>query len=139
MQSVGVAWNRAQALCRKWWGSDDEVLAFGTDVAGRAEAGDPVAVMLAVAHLENDLAALAAPDIRAALADVADRFGAGRPGHPRVREAHHLFGAVFFQVGDEERARRHLRLAGRTSPHPLAWGYRPAHEKRFTKALRALR
>jgi hypothetical protein len=73
----------SQALCKKWWGSDAEVLDVAEAAVATADPGDPLTAVLAVAHLEiggeigiwDDLNAyLARPRVHGALADAADRW-----------------------------------------------------------------
>ncbi|MFC5183130.1 peptidase M16 family protein [Actinomadura harenae] len=116
---------RLQALCRKWWGSNAEVLAFAERAAAEAEPGDPRAALLAEAHVEiavqldrdgdtstASLAYLGDPDVHSALARAADRWVEASRPHPYDPRAHNEFGTAFYYAGDHERARRHMRLAG---------------------------
>ncbi|WP_131739440.1 insulinase family protein [Actinomadura roseirufa] len=140
--------SRSQALSKKWWGSDAEVLDFAEAAVAAAEPGDPVTAVLAVAHLEvgaelgtmDDLNAyLAGPRVHAALAEAADRWLAAPRPHPRALEAHHFFGAVFYRAGDHDRARRHLGEAGRTTAPSRAWAYAPDADRLLARARRDLR
>ncbi|MEU8123958.1 hypothetical protein AB0C21_35065 [Spirillospora sp. NPDC049024] len=140
--------SRSQALCKKWWGSEAEVLDFAEATVAAAEPGDPVTAVLAVAHLEiggeigtwDDLNRyLARPSVHAALVAAADRWLAGDRPHPRNLEAHHFFGAVFYRAGDHDRARRHLSRVGRTSPPERAWGYAPDADRLLVQARRDVR
>jgi hypothetical protein len=140
--------SRSQALCKKWWGSDAEVLDFAEAVAAAAEPGDPVTAVLAVAHLEiggeigtwDDLNGyLARPSVHAALVEAADRWLAADRRHPRDLEAHHFFGAVFYRAGDHDRARRHLGPVARTSAPARAWGYADDPDRVLARACRDVR
>ncbi|WP_141576444.1 insulinase family protein [Actinomadura sp. WMMA1423] len=140
--------SRSQALCKKWWGSEAELLDFAEAAVAAAGPGDPVTAVLALAHLEiggeigtwDDLNRyLARPSVHAALVGAADRLLAAERRHPRNLEAHHYFGAVFYRAGDHDRARRHLERAGRTSPPDRAWGYAPAPDRLLSRARRDVR
>lgn len=137
---------RSQVLCKKWWGSDAEVLDFAQAATAAAEPGDPVTAVLALAHIEigtedietwDDLDAyLARPKVHAELAEAADRWLAGLRPHPRNLEAHHYFGAVFYRAGDRDRAREHLSRAGRTTAPDRAWGYATDTDRLLARARR---
>ncbi|WP_460369330.1 hypothetical protein, partial [Actinocorallia lasiicapitis] len=120
---------RVQVLAAKWQGSDAENRAFAEEAARSAKPGDPIAAIVAAAHLESAAesggrtAYLAQPDVHASLVTAAERFLAGDQSHLRRREAHQLFGAAFYTAGDQDRARTHLAKAGRTRGDSLAWGY----------------
>ncbi len=138
--------SRSQALCKKWWGSDAEVLDFA-EAAVAADPGDPLTAVLAVAHLEiggeigtwDDLNAyLARPRVHSALADAADRWLSAPRAHPRNLEAHHFFGAVFYRA-DHDRARRHLTEVGRSVAPARAWGYADAADRLLDQARRDVR
>jgi predicted Zn-dependent peptidase len=140
--------SRAQALCKKWWGSDAEVLDFAETAVAEAEPGDPVTAVLATAHLEigleigswDDLNGyLARPSVHGALAEAADRWLAADRRHPRDLEAHHFFGAVFYRAGDHDRARRHLGPVARTSAPARAWGYADDPDRLLARACRDVR
>lgn len=140
--------SRAQALCKKWWGSDAELLDFAQSAAAAAEPGDPVAAVLALAHVEigleigtwDDLNGyLARPSVHASLAEAADRWLSAERPHPRNPEAHHYFGAVFYRAGDHDRARRHLAEAGRTKAPDRAWGYPDDPDRVLAQARRDVR
>ncbi|WP_346048198.1 hypothetical protein [Actinomadura chokoriensis] len=140
--------SRSQALCKKWWGSDAEVLDFAETAVAAAEPGDPVTAVLAAAHLEigleigswDDLNGyLARPSVHGALAEAADRWLAADRRHPRDLEAHHFFGAVFYRAGDHDRARRHLGPVARTSAPTRAWGYADDPDRLLARACRDVR
>ncbi|MFF5260020.1 hypothetical protein ACFY4C_13810 [Actinomadura viridis] len=137
--------SRSQALARKWWGSDAELLDFAESTVADAPPGDPVTAVLAVAHLEiggeigtwDDLDGyLARPAVHAALAAAADRWQSAPRPHPRNLEAHQYFGAVFYRAGDHDRARHHLAQAGRTKAVDRAWGYPEDATKLLDRARR---
>ncbi|MEV4259400.1 hypothetical protein AB0J52_40100, partial [Spirillospora sp. NPDC049652] len=140
---------RLQALCRKWWGSDAEVLAFAERAAADAGPGDPRAALLAEAHVEiavhldrdgdtstASLAYLSGPDVHSAMARAADRWVETPSRHPAAPRAHNEFGTAFYYAGDFERARRHLKLAGVVFPGASAramrrhLGLKPRHIRR---------
>lgn len=140
--------SRSQALCKKWWGSDAEVLDFAETAVAEAEPGDPLTAVLAVAHLEigleigswDDLNGyLARPSVHSALAEAADRWLAADRRHPRDLEAHHFFGAVFYRAGDHDRARFHLGRVARTRALARAWGYADEPDRLLARACRDVR
>ncbi|WP_329518800.1 M16 family metallopeptidase [Spirillospora sp. NBC_01491] len=136
---------RSQVLSQKWSGSDAELLDFAEAAVAGAAPGDPVAFVLALAHLEVGLESgdlddhLARPEVHAALAKAADRWLDASRTHPRTLEAHHYFGAVFYLAGDRDRARRHLANVGRTIAPERAWGYRSDIGRLLTQVRRDLR
>lgn len=140
-------YTRVQALCKKWWGSDDEVVEFAESMALAAPPGDPTAAVLCAAHLENaaDLEGdgaegyMALPEVYGPLAAAADKWLAEPSRSPRGREADHLFGAVFWWAGDFDRARVHLARTGRTMPDRLPWGYENDPAATYRMALRDLK
>ncbi|MDX6742727.1 hypothetical protein [Actinocorallia sp. A-T 12471] len=134
-------YNRVQVLARKWQGSAVEVLAFAEEAAARAVPGGPLTAMVAAAHLENAIDCdegstpyLAQPEVHFSLARAAAKLDAAAFPHPRRAWAHQLFGGAFHRAGDLERARRHLRLAGRTDADPLAWCYSTYAQRLFRLA-----
>ncbi|ROO90732.1 putative Zn-dependent peptidase [Actinocorallia herbida] len=136
-------YNRVQVLAAKWQGSAAEVLAFAEDTAARVRPGDPLAAMVAAAHLENAVACdegptpyLAQPEVHFSLARAADKFNASPTPHLRRSWAHQLFGGAFHTAGDLTRARHHLRQAGWTDAEPLAWNYAPNPQRLFRLARR---
>lgn len=140
--------SRSQVLCKKWWGSDAEVLDFAETAVAAAEPGDPVTAVLAVAHLEigveigtwDDLNGyLARPSVHAALVEAADRWLSAERPHPRNLEAHHIFGAAFYRAGDHDRARRHFVQVGRTGAPDRAWAYADAPDRLLARARRDVR
>lgn len=133
--------SRAQVLCAKWQGSNEELLDFATQVTANAPAGDPVAALAAVADLEIGFATqfrshLRSRVVQERVAARADAWAAGPADHPQTALAHHLFGAVFFVGDDRERAARHLRLVDPARyPEGLPWGYL-AESGRFYRYVR---
>lgn len=121
--------SRLQALCRKWWGTDAEALAFAERAVADADPGDARVALIAEAHTEiaveldrhpeNGMAWLtyiSEPDVHGAIADAADRWVEASRPHPRDPLAHRMFGEAFYYAGDFDRARRHLVSAGVAFP-----------------------
>jgi hypothetical protein len=119
-------WFMLTGSCAKWFGSDERMWAFAAATVEHAPPGDPLTAMLALAHYEHRISLRRRElprrevdrtwraAIRSGLPDLvaaSDRWleGPARP-HPRDFEAHQLFGWVFQQGGDHERARGHLEL-----------------------------
>ena len=119
-------------LCRKWYGSDEQMFDFARTVAVSVPIGDPVVAVLPAAHAEY-LVSLrmfppargsASPDRRwaesyqdglEAVVDASTRWcGDGVPPAPHARdvEAHHWFGWYLGRSRDHlDRARWHLEQA----------------------------
>lgn len=124
-------YTRAEVLCAKWQGSNEEVLEFAKSVAADAPAGHPVRALLVVAHLEvaveteGTVARYFKPAaIQEQIAAVADDWIAHAVDHLRTTQAHHLFAAAFYLGDDRARAARHLALVSpRTVPSVLPWSY----------------
>lgn len=124
-------YRRAQTLCKKWQGSDRELLEFGEATAASTPSGSPLSAILVAAHFE--LAAsqqttcyryFQAAGIQAQLAKAADAWMNSIAQHPYNIEAHHLFGAAFWLGDDHDRARRHLGAVPRQSlTYVLPWNY----------------
>lgn len=129
-------YTRAQALCGKWHGSDEEVLAFARTAAATARPGDLVTAMLPLAHFEVAWSEIAAsgrdaqevleshfrdPYVAEELIDAVDTWHARPRPHPRSVEAMHLFGAAFYYGGHHARAQSLLMNAGRRVPEILPW------------------
>lgn len=123
--------SRVQVLCAKWQGSNDEVLEFATTMAGAAPSGEPLGAILVAAHLEVMVDKGLDPylyfkswSVRNPITQHADDWIANLRPHVRTPEAHHLYGAALYLVGDHDRARRHLAEVSNTSvPNRLPWGY----------------
>ncbi|GAA3626667.1 hypothetical protein GCM10022419_135140 [Nonomuraea rosea] len=129
-------YSRAQALCAKWYGSDEQVLAFARNVTASARPGDPVTAMVALAHFEIAWSEIngteqSAQDVLEAyfgesgvadsLIEAAEKWRDGSRPHPRALDAMHLFGAAFYFGGHLTRAQRLLAGAGRRMPEILPW------------------
>ncbi|MER6002847.1 hypothetical protein ABT120_30045 [Nonomuraea angiospora] len=129
-------YSRVQALCAKWYGSDEELLAFARGVTASVRAGDPVTAMLPLAHFEivwNEIneteqsaqdileAYFGNSDVADPLIEAADKWRDGNRPHPRALDAMHLFGAAFYFGGHLTRAQRLLADAGRRLPAILPW------------------
>ncbi|WP_327106092.1 hypothetical protein [Nonomuraea glycinis] len=129
-------YSRAQALCEKWYGSDEELLTFVRGVTATAPAGDPVTAMVPLAHFEivwsgMDETERPAQEVLAAyfgdsavadsLVEAADKWLDGSRPHPRALDAMHLFGAAFYFGGYLTRAQSLLAGLGRRMPENLPW------------------
>lgn len=118
-----------QALCAKWYGSNEQMFDFGHRVAEQAPPGDPVVAMLPLAHVEyfsaiqhgrqepGEPSAEQAreQDEDAVMAASWKWAGDGSrpaPAHPYALEAHNLF-AWFLGISTRysERGRWHLEQA----------------------------
>lgn len=152
-------WGRLQVLSEKWGGSHEEMFAFARSSAAVAPAGHPLTAMLPLAHAEYLLcerqpllerrssraytrfsAAHYDPETVQELREASDKWADGKLPHPRDLEAHHLFGAILADCGDDERARVHLAEVG-DRVHGIPWDYLgcgSAGEK-FHDALERLR
>ncbi|GAA1999055.1 hypothetical protein GCM10009799_27670 [Nocardiopsis rhodophaea] len=148
--------SRAQVLCNKWQGSNEEVLAFAREVASSCQAGDPRAALLPLAHFEviADLLddtesdedslsfvrkCISSPGVAAEIADAADRWLVAAQPHPHSADAAHLFGAAAYYAGDAHRARELLKHAGRRVSPYLPWGLaRVSAGRAYAKARREL-
>ncbi|WP_431929828.1 hypothetical protein [Nonomuraea jabiensis] len=147
-------YNRAQALCAKWYGSDEELLTFARSVTASARAGDPVTAMLPLAHFEIVWAEIneseqpaqdlledyfGNSDVADSLIEAADKWRDGNRPHPRAMDAAHLFGAAFYFGGHLTRAQRLLTGAGRRMPEILPWSAAsPMPGRRYVRACRDL-
>jgi hypothetical protein len=137
------------ALCRKWYGSDEQMFDFARSVTAAAPAGDPVVAMLPAAHAEyllsarmfgsgrsgssrsgsgqGDPAAVPEHDLDLVAEASARWCGAGvaPPEHARNVEAHQLFGwCLGSSQAHRDRARWHLGQAG-PRLGSLPWDYLP--------------
>ncbi|SPL88642.1 unnamed protein product [[Actinomadura] parvosata subsp. kistnae] len=147
-------YGRVQALCAKWYGSDQEVLAFARKTTASARPGDPVTAMVPLAHFEvvwsriNETeqpaqevleAYFGSSDVIDALVEAADKWQDGSQPHPRALDAQHLFGAAFYFGGHPTRAQRLLAGAGRRMPEILPWSAASAMPgRRYAQARRQL-
>jgi len=99
-----------QYLCRKWFGSDEEMYAFARAAAAKAPAGSPLGKLVAVAHVEKwldlpggeDVTYMTQPEVRAELRAAADQsvrhpYFQRRPGWPVV---HNVFAFAFVCAGE---------------------------------------
>lgn len=137
-------YTRGQVLCKKWKGSNVELLDFVSTVSGNAEPGDPLAALIVEGHLEvaankrqSRYTYFQQPQVLEQVTEIADRFMTGPGRHVRTEEAHHLFGAAFYAAGDLDRARRHLTLVNPNAiPRTLPWDYFSNASETFYLAVR---
>ncbi|WP_307867688.1 hypothetical protein [Umezawaea beigongshangensis] len=133
-------WVRLQILAPKWGGSHEEMMAFAQGCVDKAEPGDPLVAMLALAHFEvylermsvavEDRSAFAAARlkttyfrrVRAELAAASDLWTRDPRPHPRTLQAHNLFAAAFALADDGPRAKAHLR-GMRDHVHDIPWSF----------------
>ncbi|MFG1969123.1 hypothetical protein ACGFJC_07355 [Nonomuraea fuscirosea] len=147
-------YSRAQALCAKWYGSDEELLTFARSATASARPGDPVTAILPLAHFEivwSEINETEQPaqnlleayfgnsDVADPLIEAADKWRDGNRPHPRALDAAHLFGAAFYFGGHLTRAQRLLTGAGRRMPEILPWSAAsPLPGRRYARARRDL-
>lgn len=121
--------SRIQVLCEKWQGSNQEVRDFAIQAAAEAPEGSPMPALLVSmgieVSLEEDMHAsryFRQEAVQERLATYADAWHANPSPSVRTAEAHHHFGAAFYQSGDWLRARRHLsQLSPSSIPRTLPW------------------
>ncbi|MFD0967895.1 hypothetical protein [Plantactinospora endophytica] len=140
---------RLSILCRKWYGSTDQMLGFVRERSAVLPDGHPLWSLVPQAYIEvwvdgwmvgNLLGRLyrftsaSALKKRAARAEVdaaSDRIladPAGYADHPWLMVAHQMFGAYYSKAGVSDRARIHLERGGdRASSWP--WGYFAGEEQ----------
>jgi hypothetical protein len=120
-----------QYLCRKWFGSHEEMFDFARAAAAAAPPGDPLGYLVAVAHVEQwldlpdeeDLAYLQRPDVLAELHAAVDRTVrhpafVRRPGWPVIPNWY----AFAFSCGHQwPAAAEQFDLIGDLAYGP--WGY----------------
>ncbi|MGI5121046.1 hypothetical protein ACQEU5_16140 [Marinactinospora thermotolerans] len=134
-------WGRLQILSDKWGGSHEEMFDFARTTARTAPSGHPLVAMLPLAHAEYLLRERMplldegsykafvrfsvdhySVETVAELKEASERWLSGGEEHPRDIEAHHLFGGVFADCGDDDAARLHLgRIGDRFMAVP--WDY----------------
>ncbi|MGW2218555.1 hypothetical protein ACWCSD_26540 [Nonomuraea sp. NPDC001684] len=129
-------YTRVQVLCGKWYGSDDEVLAFARRTADAAPPGDPVTATLALAHFEVAWGRIGEsertareilegyfgdPEVAGPLVAASDKWREGARPHPRALDAAHLFGAALYHGGHLTGAQRLLEGLGRRMPENQPW------------------
>lgn len=121
-----------QYLCKKWFGSHEEMFTFAREVVAKAPAGSPLGQLVASAHIEmwldlpsgEDRDYMTRPDVRADLNAAADhtiRHPAyrPRPGWPQV---HNTFAFAFALSGDRRAAVQQFEIIGnRVTEGP--WDY----------------
>jgi hypothetical protein len=134
---------RLSMLCRKWYGSTEQMLAFMRDRVASLPDGHPLLSLAPQAYIEVWVDGWMRGNIvgriyrrftygplkrRAARAEVdraSDRMLAGAaafPDHPRAVMAHQMFGAYYAHAGVRTKARVHLERGGER-PSMWPWGY----------------
>lgn len=111
-----------QYLCRKWYGSHEEMFAFARQAAARSPAGSPLAALVADAHIEywldlpsgDDAKYMSQPEVVAELNAAANhsvRHPAfqRRPGWPAV---HNTFAFAFACAGAWREAAEQFDIIG---------------------------
>jgi hypothetical protein len=99
-----------QYLCRKWYGSHEEMFAFARTAAAKAPAGSHLPRLVADAHIEQwldlpsgeDVTYMTQPEVRAELHAAADQsvrhpYFQRRPGWPAT---HNMFAFAFVCAGE---------------------------------------
>jgi hypothetical protein len=99
-----------QYLCKKWFGSHEEMFDFARSAATKAPAGSPLGALVATAHIErwldlpsgDDVAYMTQPEVIADLRAAADAsvrhpYFRRRPGWPAL---HNTFAFAFACAGD---------------------------------------
>lgn len=146
---------RLGGLTRKWYGSQEQALAFARQRTERLPAGHPLLALVAAAHIEGlldglmrgtvigrmwrHLRYLANTQVRAEVDGASDRLLGGGDrydSHPRTMAAHQMFAAFYRQADDTERARPHLERGG-CRPMPWPWGYFGEYAEEFAAAREA--
>jgi hypothetical protein len=140
---------RLSILCRKWYGSTDQMLGFARERCTTLPDGHPLWSLAPQAYIEvwvdgwmvGNLATrlyrvmssgpLKKHAARAEVDAASDRFLAGAAAyadHPWLMVAHQMFGAYYHKAGVRDRARTHLECGGeRASSWP--WGYFPGEQQ----------
>lgn len=121
-----------QYLCKKWFGSHEEMFAFARDATSAAPPGSPLANLIAEAHIEKwldlpsgeDVSYMTQPEVIAELHAAADRsvrhpYYRPQPGWPTV---HNSFAFAFVCAGEWAAAVEQLDIIGdRATDWP--WSY----------------
>lgn len=150
----GANISRLVSLTLKWYGSQDQVLAYARTRTAALPPGHPLWALVAYAHIEglvevgmrgNVFAriwrSIRYPSNKAVRAEVdaaSDRLLADAhrfADHPATKPAHQAFAAFYFQATVPDRARPHLELGG-PRPAVMPWGYWGDHAKLFALARR---
>ncbi|MBF9132336.1 hypothetical protein I0C86_25805 [Plantactinospora sp. S1510] len=140
---------RLSILCRKWYGSTEQMLGFARERCTTLPDGHPLWSLAPQSYIEvwvdgwmvGNLAArvyrvmtsgpLKKRTARAEVDAASDRFLAGAAAyadHPWLMVAHQIFGAYYHKAGVRDRARTHLERGGeRASSWP--WGYFPGEQQ----------
>ncbi|MEU4620667.1 hypothetical protein AB0G04_11910 [Actinoplanes sp. NPDC023801] len=139
-ESFAGNYQRLTVLCRKWYGSTDEMLRFAQQRSGRQPDGHPLWSLVPKAWIEvwcdswmfgNMLKrayclirkpALRSRAARAQVDAASERILAtdAYAGHPWYQAAHQMFGAYYVNAGQTGRARPHLERGG-TRAARWAW------------------
>jgi len=141
-------------LTRRWYGNQDQVIAFARARTAERPDGHPLLALVALAHIEGYVDGLlrgtvvgrfwrawryfADSKVRRETDAAADRLVAGFAdfaGHPWTMSAHQAFAALYHQAGEPQRARAHLALGGdRAAVWP--WRYFGDPDEQFQAARR---
>jgi len=120
-----------QYLCRKWFGSHEEMFAFARSAAAESPPGSPLGELVATAHIERwldlpsgeDAAYMTQPEVVAELHRAADHsirspYYRPRPGWPAV---HNVFAFAFCLAGEWAAAADQFDIIG--DRIAWIWGY----------------
>ncbi|WP_433216697.1 hypothetical protein ACQP00_08275 [Dactylosporangium sp. CS-047395] len=142
-------------LTRRWYGSQDKVIAFARTRTEQRPDGHPLHALVALAHIEGYVDGLlrgtvvgrfwrawryfADSTVRRETDAAAERLLAGYDDfvdHPWTMSAHQAFAALYHQAGEPDRAKVHLELGGeRAAVWP--WRYFGEPEELFAAARTA--
>ncbi|MER7281419.1 hypothetical protein ABT369_43985 [Dactylosporangium sp. NPDC000244] len=141
-------------LTRRWYGSQDKVIAFAQTRSAERPDGHPLHALVALAHIEGYVDGMlrgnvvgrfwrawryfADTKVRRETDAAADRLVAGYDDfatHPWTMSAHQAFAALYHQAGEPERLRTHLELGG-DRPAIWPWRYFGDPEEQFRRAHR---
>jgi hypothetical protein len=146
---------RLGTLTRKWYGRQEQALAFARGRARDLPPGHPLLALIASVHIEGlvdegmrgnvigriwrSIRYLSNKAVRAEVDAASDRLLAGSDrfaAHPWSMAAHQVFATLYNQVPDHDRTRPHLQRGG-PRPMPWPWGYFGDAAQQFTAARKA--
>jgi hypothetical protein len=146
---------RLGALTRKWYGSQEQALAFARERTQDLPPGHPLLALVASVHIEGmidggmrgnvigriwrTMRYLSKKEVRAEVDAASDRLLAGADqyaDHPWSMAAHQVFAALYQDIPAHERARPHLERGG-PRPMPWPWGYFGDEVEKFAAARKA--